>query len=316
MELQTYGSEERLALPLPPQCTCETALQLIAQRLDIRGESMTLFGLFCGRLGAPIKVLAPSDIVPIGTELCLQRWYMRTDEGRVLKHDINAIHHLYCEAREKLKDGDMSPSEEQLAELDSFSDPFFPTERQYLDVARGVPGYTAIIAKGCTVNDVIEDNAASVATGTVVSMCMDLEGLSLTTEDVRLHWPWMLVRKWKRLSSTQSMIIAFEVCVVMIMIQLHNPPHTHTRTRTRTHTQVCLNKGSAGILSWVSVTTPQAHLLFQGAGSLCAEVKRLQDLKKVGRVDHAPSVVGKFYDPLKEWVDNVLFAEPKFSKLK
>ena len=64
------------------------------------------------------------------------------------------------------------------------------------------------------------------------------------------------------------------------------------------------------------MTTAQAHLLFQGAGSLCTEVKRLQDLKKVGQVDHAPSIAGKFYDPLKEWVDNVLFAEPKFSKLK
>ena len=211
VELQTFGSEESLALTLPAQCTCETALQLIAQRLDIRAESMAVFGLFCGRLGAPLKVLVPSDMVPMGTELCLQRWYMRSDEGKVLKHDINAIHHLYCEAREKLKNGDMSPSEEQLAELDSFSDPFFPTERQYLDVARGVPGYTAIIAKGCTVMDVIEDNAVSVAAGTVVSMCMDLKGLSLTTEGVRLHWQWTLVRKWKRLSSSQATVIAFEV---------------------------------------------------------------------------------------------------------
>ncbi len=57
--------------------------------------------------------------------------------------------------------------------------------------------------------------------------------------------------------------------------------------------------------------------LFQAAGALCAEVKRCQEAKKALLDPVLPSHVGRFHDPLREWVDNTLFASTtKFSGLK
>ncbi len=214
IELRSYGSAEPLALRLPSNCTCETALKEVAKVLYLKEESLNAFALFCGKLDCPMKVLQPSDSIPSSTELSLQRWCMQTDEGKIVRHDDVALHLLYCQAKAKIERGDMKPSAEQLEKLASFSDPFFPTERQYLEVARSVPGYSTVVARDCIVAEAIEDNEFKFEIGSRVRVSMDLEGLSVTSETTdsqKLHWPWTVVRRWKRMSSKHSTTIKFEV---------------------------------------------------------------------------------------------------------
>ncbi len=78
--------------------------------------------------------------------------------------------------------------------------------------------------------------------------------------------------------------------------------------------QVCLHKLNAGVLCWISLDTPQVVFLFQTAGALCAEVKRCQEAKKALSEPVSATYTGRFHDPLREWVDNTLFAShTKFS---
>ncbi len=226
--IHSYGSVKPLELRLPvAKSTCETALKEVGKILQLRKESLDVFALFCGEMDKPIKVLQPSDIVPVGTELSLQRWYMQTDEYKAIRHDDAAIHHLCCEARAKIQRGDMHPSDEQLQQLEDFSDPFFPTERQYLEVAMKVSGYSMLVARGCTVVEALEDNAVTLCPGTLVTVSMDLCGLSVKCEGElqrpMLHWPWTVVRRWKRSASAETTYIKFEVCTILYRNRLLKP---------------------------------------------------------------------------------------------
>ena len=220
VRIHSYASKKPLELPLPAKCTCETALKEVGKILQLKKESLDVFALFCGEIDKPITVLRPSDMVPVGSVLSLQRWYMQTDEYRTIRHDDAAIHHLYCEARAKLQRGDMHPTDEQLKQLEDFSDPFFPTERQYLEVAMMVSGYSMVVARSCTVVEALEDNAVTLSPGTLATVSMDLDGLSVICEAElprpTLHWPWSVVRRWKRSASTESTYIKFEVCVLQV----------------------------------------------------------------------------------------------------
>ncbi len=219
--LHNYGSVKPLAVLLPANCTCETALKEVARTLHMREESLNVFALFCGPLERPVRVLRPSDSVPTSTELSVQRWCMQVDEGKtVLRHDYAALHLLFCQAKAKIERGDMQPSQEQLYELESFSDPAFPTERQYIEVARCVSGYATIFAKGCIVTEAIDDNAVKIPAGGCVTVSMDFDGLAVTNEansTQRLHWAWTVVRRWKRMAAKDSTIIKFEVCVCIML---------------------------------------------------------------------------------------------------
>lgn len=211
VEIQSFISQDPLAVLLPVSCSCERALREVASKLEIRGDSLEVFALFCGKLGHPIRVLQPSDTVPMATELSLQRWYMRSDEAKVIKQDDKAIHCLYMEAKHKLTTGDLQPTAEQMEELETFSDPLFPTERQFLEVARQVSGYNSVVVRQCIVNEEIHDNSCVLSVGSLVTVSMDIEGLSVRGKTGDLHWPWTVVRRWKRVTSSQTNVIKFEV---------------------------------------------------------------------------------------------------------
>ena len=177
----------------------------MGEKLGLKPASLQLFGLFEGPLGAPCRyssttqnsrcisvsqscysVLADDSTVPPDTKLCFQRWNMELDrEAKLSRQDDAALHLLFAEAKFNVDQGNMAPSAEQSAALESLVDPAFPTERQYLELARDLPGYETHVAKGVVVEGDITSNDVQIPSGAVVTCLVGKEGLTLKTREVR-----------------------------------------------------------------------------------------------------------------------------------
>ena len=252
---------------------------------------MCLFGLFLGPIEHPTRLLLDTDVIPTGAEISLQRWNFDIEkELKIARKDDIAINLLYNESTYHLDRGKIHPTDEQYQELESYSDPAFPTERQYHEYISAIPGYTAYTAEGCTVIEDFSTNDVKVCGGTKVNCVLDTHSLALK-EDIRksesiIEWSWTIVRRWKIPSDNE---IRFEVCLM---------------------------KGNAPMMCWVRLTTQMAQILFHTASGICAEVKRSQDRAEGAIPPPNPRLAGKHYDPLTELVDNLLFKGPKFSAIK
>ena len=285
LEVATFsGGLASVVLPHPS--TVSKARAEVAAKLGVSPEAMRVFQLHLGVIGRPKTVLKDEDHVPQGVPLSLQRWHFDVEEERILtKRDDKAIHLLYCEAKHRLDAGQLQPSVEQTQELDALSDPLFPTERQFLELARSVPGYSAYAAGGCRLQRELQCNEGSLGVGAIVSCVLDVSGVVLEEEEkgggrVRIHWPWKLVRRWKITPN----VFRFEACV---------------------------HKQNAPILEWVSMETKQAEYLFHTASALC------DSRKASSREEQLPNPLnaGRSYDPLREFVNSVLYSAPKFTAL-
>ena len=290
IELRTFSSRDPVAIRLPEGCTVEKVRGEICKRLGLQSNSMNLFGLFLGPIEHPTRLLIDTDVIPIGAEISLQRWNFDVErEIKMVRKDDIAINLLYNEATYHLDKGKIHPTDVQYQELESFSDPTFPTERQYLELVSTIPGYSSYVAEGCTVLEDIATNDAKVPSGTKVHCVLDMHSLAfkgdISKSESLIEWPWTSVRRWKIPSSDE---IRFEVC---------------------------LQKGNAPVMCWVSLSTPMAQVLFHTAGGICGEVKRLQDKVERPHPPANPRLAGKHYDPLMELVDNLLFKGPKFNSI-
>ena len=291
VELRTFGSRDPVAIRLPDSCTIDKARGEICKRLGLRPDSMSLFGLFLGPIEHPTRLLSDTDVIPTGAQISLQRWNFDVErELKIARKDDIAINLLYNESTYHLDRGKIHPSDEQYQELESFSDPAFPTERQYHECISTIPGYTAYVAEGCTVLEDFSTNDVKVVGGTKVDCVLDTHSLAFKG-DIRklesiIEWSWTVVRRWK--------------------IPLEN----------EIRFEVCLMKGNAPMMCWVRLSTPMAQILFHTASGICAEVKRSQDRAEGSHPPPNPCLAGKHYDPLVELVDNMLFKGPKFSTIK
>ena len=291
VELRTFASRSPVAIRLPDRCTIDKARGEICKRLGLRPESMNLFGLFLGPIEHPTRLLIDTDVIPIGAEISLKRWNFDVEkEIKIARKDDIAINLLYNESTYHLDKGKIHPTDEQYQELESFSDPAFPTERQYHECISTISGYTSYIVEGCTVLEDFSTNDIKVAGGTKVHCVLDVHSLAFK-EDIRklenlIEWPWTSVRRWKMPLQNE---ILFEVCLM---------------------------KGNAPMMCWVSLSTQMAQIIFHTASGICAEVKRSQDRSERPYPPPNPRLAGKHYDPLIELVDNMLFKGPKFNSLK
>ena len=290
VEVCTYNSRDPLALRLPDRCTIQKARAEICKAVGLQPNSMDLFGVFLGPLDEPTRILVEGDVIPTGAKISLQRWNFDVEkEMKTARRDDVAISLLYNEAVHYLDKGKIQPSDEQREELESYSDPTFPTERQFLETVSTVPGYAAFLAEGCRVIDDISTNDVHITSGTTVHCLLDMHRLAFKT-DVRkseslIEWPWTSVRRWK---IPQSNEIRFEVCLM---------------------------KGNAPMMNWVMLSSPMAQVIFNTAGGICNQVKQLQDKAEVPFAPPNSHMAGKHYDPLAEFVDNFLFKGPKFSSM-
>ena len=290
VEVFTFSSREPIAVQLNDSCTAGRAKVEIWKKLGLQSNTMDLFGLFLGPLGQPTRLLLETDVIPAGSKLSLERWNFDVDrEMKLVRKDDVAISLLYNEAVYYLEKGKIHATESQLEELESFSDPSFPTERQYLELISTIPGYTAYNADDCKVLEDIVSNDVQIPRGTVVQCVLDMHCLALKGDihksESLIEWSWTSVRRWRIPSPGE---IKFEVC---------------------------LQKGNAPMMCWVTFSTPMAQVIFQTASGICQEVKRLQDKAAVPVAAANPRTAGKHYDPLHELVDNILFKAPKFSSI-
>ena len=82
-------------------------------------------------------------MVSPSAKLCFQRWNMDVAlETRLCRHDDVATNLLFAEAQFNIEHGIITIStDDEREELASLADPSFPAERQYLELARTLPGY-------------------------------------------------------------------------------------------------------------------------------------------------------------------------------
>ena len=76
------------------------------------------------------------------SKLCFQRWNADLAlETKLCRHDDAATGLLYAEAQFNVERGTITNSSEEVREeLASLSDPTFPAERQFLELAQTLPG--------------------------------------------------------------------------------------------------------------------------------------------------------------------------------
>ncbi len=218
----------------------------------------------------------------------MQKWCVDVQqEAKLVRHDDTAIHLLFSEAMSLLDQGLLRPSAAEQQELDSFSDPSFPTERQFLELARTVQGYTAFTAANCEIVWTAVSNDVTIASGSTLTCTADLSGLTVQVvgEQSRLEWPWNQIKRW---SSPTSRLIKFEVCLM---------------------------QKNAPILQWVGLETEQSYALLCAASTICHFLKD----KEAAALAPAPlpnrGLPGRPIDPLVEFVNSELFGKMQFSSI-
>ena len=207
-------------------------------------------------------------------------------EGKLTRHDDQAVHLLYCEARFFVDQGKILATPEQRLELEALSDPSFPAERQYLDLARTLPGYASYTARGVLVRGDVTSNDIQIPDGTAVSCAVDTERLVLEAGDSPTRWPWKLVKRWK------------------------TPSHDQLQY------EVCLRQGNASVLTWIHLQTDQAYFLRSATEKVCFHLEEELSHQSEAPPPANPKMAGKPFDPLVEFLNTELFRPPSFSSIE
>lgn len=289
VEVETFGRACKFALTIPHLATVSQLKEEVRQTLGLRPASLAVFALSLGKTGQPTCVLEDPDPVPTGASMCLHRWTLDSErELKLARTDDAALHLLYSEARHRIDRGLLARTPEQEAELEELSDPAFPTERQFFELAQKLTGYSSFLAAGCKLERPLESYDVKMSSGATVECTMDSDKLSLRNEEdgSRLSWNWILVKRW---NATSSHAIKFELCN---------------------------RKNNAPVLEWISMATPQAYFLAQTARMICSVVKAQQQaaLHPVP-LGFNPLLPGRPYDPLVEYVNKELFGTLNFSSI-
>lgn len=197
------------------QFTVAELLQVMSKHFDMRKkESLQMFALFCGEWRRPKRVLRTDEEVPHDTALSFKRFFFDLEqEAKTIAKDDGALNALYMQARSRVITGDIRLSSENLAELQSFDDPTFPTQRQYLEfLVNNCPAeYNCVKVEGCVVKKGIE--CSSLEEGSMVHLTLNEEGLHIWSAGRVLlcEWAWSDVKSWKADESIPIPKVQFEV---------------------------------------------------------------------------------------------------------
>ena len=287
-EIKVFSSSEKTGVYIPHPSTCKQAKVAIAKKLGLKPQSISLFALCIGPLGLPNKILSDRDVVPVGGDFSFQRWSFDVEkEGKLCRQDDMAMHLLYCEAKhDYLHENRFKPTPAQAEELESFMDPDFPVERQFMEVLRSLPGYNSYIVRKCLVKDMIKSNICTIPKGTSIDCLLTFQKLAFVNgEETIMEWDWKVVRRWK----TEGNGIEFEVCLEEI---------------------------NAPIMKWVSLETRQSNYLFSVASTICDIIKGAKDKAANPLPEINPALAGKVQDPLAEFINGIFHGfAPKFDSI-
>lgn len=290
VEVATFGRFGAFALTLCYPTRARALKEAVADKLGLQPSSLPVFSLFEGTLARPAKVLQDDDPVPQGAQnLSLRRWcFDLHQETKHVRHDDVAIHLLYSEAVFLKDEGLLHPSEAEQEQLESLLDPSFPTERQFLELARTVEGYNAFTVTGCKLMGELASNDVTIPDGSVVTCTANLDKLSVRMEEGehrQLEWPWPRVKRWK---CPTSRLVKFEVCTM---------------------------HGNAPILKWMSLEMVQAYAFLSASSKICYFLKDKEDSARRPIAAKPARLAGRPIDPLVEFVNSELFGELKFSAI-
>ena len=115
-----------------------------------------------------------------------------TSETRLCHHDDVANNLLFLEAQQQIKrgvggggGGVICATPEQARQLEEFADPSFPAERQFLDLARSLPGYGALVAKDVVMETDLISNDINLHRGNIVTCRLERQRLVILTAEVK-----------------------------------------------------------------------------------------------------------------------------------
>ena len=318
-KVKTYASEEKLVIQLSQPATSKQAKAAIGEKLGLKPKSLPLFGISIGPLDRPSKILKDTDPVPQGADLSFHKWcFDLKKEEKLSLQDDAAMHLIFCEARfnydhQRFK-FDISPTQEM--ELESFLDPAFTVERQFVECLRTVPGYDTYVVHECTVKEDIVGNACNIPSGTSIECHLSSDKFSLRSAtpsavvattattaatnvaaaatahgggggggcgELLVEWSWKVVRRWK-MDAVSTILF-----------------------------DVCLEDRNAPIMKWIALESRQSSYLFHLAGGICDMIgERSADKRPAIN----PALAGKVQDPLREFVNGIFFGQAaKFSSI-
>lgn len=275
-------------VPTSSSVVAKNVLTAMGDQIKLKESSYRHFALYAGSLGQPkFKLDENCPISTIDGPLCLQRTGQDTSkEMKVLKTDDVAVHLLYSEALHfyQQDSSKFQPTPEQKQLLDEYSDPSFPTERQFLEVAQKVKGYTSLHITDCTLNTSVKHGESYLDAPSHVTCTCYIDGFQIqdTVNQIIMNWDWKVIKKWVQVSENK---VEFELC---------------------------MEQGNAGILRKLSLETHQAVLLMQGALETCTFL-----LHKL-RPELKPSDTYSRERPdlKKEFINSIFGNSPRFSSLE
>ena len=114
-------------------------------------------------------------------------------ETRLCHHDDVANNLLFLEAQQQIKrgvggggGGVIGATPEQARQLEEFADPSFPAERQFLDLARSLPGYGTLVARDVVMETDLVSNDINLHRGNIVTCRLERQRLVIVPTEVKL----------------------------------------------------------------------------------------------------------------------------------
>ena len=288
LAVATFGQYGIQKVPIPRSSKAGEVLQLLFKQLSLKSSSLRCFSLYAGELGSPSLKLESSDSVLEYEQLCLQRYGIDcTKEHKLLTTDDVAVHLLYSEALANYKKSvsTFEPTPDQKELLEEYLDPNFLSERQFLDTALNVKGYTAVMFEGTIVQTVIQNHSCSIPINSkVICFCTEDRFRITSSNELCVEWKWQMIRKWK-LDYPDTAI--FEVTNI---------------------------KGNAHMLENIHINSKGAAYMLQIARSFCTELVYKSVPSKRPIEGPTTALVGRPVNELYDFVNTALFGSgPNFT---
>ncbi|XP_062515909.1 uncharacterized protein LOC134191319 [Corticium candelabrum] len=202
-----------------PKGSAEPLMNRVAKVLGLKDSSQKYFTLAKGNsLERPLSILTGREEHSIEESdvVCVRKWcFDVADESKLISTDDVALNLIFQEAFYGVNSGRLQPNDEQRAELDSYCDPSFPVEKQYVLLCHRLSEYNRIDVHDCQVVEQTKVNGHNLTSGTQLS-------INLTTVGIRLvdakngksidYSPWQKIRGWR--FSQSEKIFSYEIALV------------------------------------------------------------------------------------------------------
>lgn len=231
-------------------------MEPVAKALGLKDSSRKYFTLVREKTpGKPLAVLTDHEEQPIGKSelICVRKWCFDVSaETKLISTDDVALNLIFQEAFHAVESGLLMPNEEQQAELDSFCNPSFPVEKQYIQLCQKLPDYNRIDINDCEITERTKCSNQDIELGTPVSMSITMRGIRLAnSRDGKSigFTAWQHIRGWRY--SVSRSLFCYEIAVI-------TPQMDHK-------------------FYWIPIQTDQVSYLLSVISVIVMKIKRLQD---------------------------------------